>query len=68
MKSIKRFTLLTLLPLSVLVAAPALPRPAHSCELLGILGAPDSCVRACQKGFHSAYDNQTCYFDILIGW
>jgi len=40
----------------------------QACDLLGILGAPESCQTACSFGGHSAYYNTSCFFDLLIGW
>ena len=41
---------------------------AVGCDVLGVLGFPDSCQRACKWGWHSAWANEACFIETILNF
>jgi len=57
--------LLSVCALMVLLSAPA---PARACDILRVMGFPESCSFACAAGGNSAYFNTACVWDLATDW
>ena len=68
MSAKRKIVLGGLLILGCLALAGAARADAFGCDVLGVLGFPDMCTRACRYGWHNAWANEGCILDFLVSF